>query len=419
MRDRLVIIFVALAVSIIALYGVPRAYMVADLVRTSEAQRVVRLADFLAVLIDERADADVVTQEFLEPLLQDGERVHYVAADGSAVEAGEEARADDITATAQVPDGGTVTFSRSAELIGRRVSEAVTPTILIGLSLMVVSGVGALILARRLSRPFVQLAETARDLGRGKLEAPQRALRIPEARAIDEALRTSAATLERRIRREHEFAANASHQLRTPITAVRLELEDLSLWPETHPAVRAQLEHAVSEIDRLADAIAQLLQLARGDAPGSGAAEPMQPMLDEAAARWQQKAASTGRRIVVEAGPSTDAAVAAPASQILDVLLHNALEHGRGEVRIRGRAHAEYVAVQVSDEGPRPSGNEIFQRRPEKRSATSGEGIGLAISAELAESLGGHLLLDGDATTTFSLMLPVLEMPDPSEAAVA
>lgn len=90
----------------------------------------------------------------------------------------------------------------------------------------------------------------------------------------------------------------------------------------------------------------------------------------------------------------------------MDVLLHNALAHGRGTVTITGARRTDYVTVQVSDEGPRPSGNAVFQRRPEQRSTTSGEGIGLALSAELAESLGGHLLLEGDTTTTFSLILP-------------
>ncbi|GAT71794.1 putative two-component system histidine kinase [Microbacterium sp. HM58-2] len=409
MRDRLVIAFVMLAVGIIALYGIPRAYMIAELIETSEAQRVVRLADFLSVLVEEREHDHEVSEEFLEPLLRDGERIEYVDADGVTTEVGVVAREDDIATTVDVAGGGTLTFSRSAEVIGSRVADAVQPVIMIGLALTAVSGIAAILLARRLSRPFVQLAETARDLGRGRLDDDSPVLRIPEARAIDEALRASADTLERRIRREHEFAANASHQLRTPITAVRLELEDLSLWPETPPAVRDQLGHAIREIDRLADAIAQLLQMARGDALDAGPAEPLDEIIRGAASRWTPEAHSTGRRITVT---STDAALGsapAPTSQILDVLLHNALTHGRGDVRVGAFRRAEYVVVQVSDEGPRPSGNSVFERRPEQRSATSGEGIGLAISAELAESLGGHLLLESGETTTFSLMLPARE----------
>ncbi|WP_309067060.1 TasA family protein [Microbacterium sp.] len=90
-------------------------------------------------------------------------------------------------------------------------------------------------------------------------------------------------------------------------------------------------------------------------------------------------------RIVVTRAEASLGSAASPISQILDVLIENALKHGRGDVRLSGVRQKEYVTVQVADDGPRPRGNSVFQRRPEQRSATSGEGIGLAISAELAE----------------------------------
>ncbi|MDW4573681.1 histidine kinase dimerization/phospho-acceptor domain-containing protein [Microbacterium sp. M3] len=405
MRERLVLAFVALAVGIIALYGIPRAYIVADLIQTSEERRVVRLADFLAVLMAEREAEGEVTEEFLEPLLISGEHIVYVGADGTRVQAGEEPADDDIVATAEIEGGGSVEFGRSNELISGRVQEAVMPVVVIGVALMIASAVVGVVLARRLSRPFTRLAGAARDLGTGSLAPEPADLRIPEARAIDQALRASATTLEQRIRREHEFAANASHQLRTPITALRLELEDLSLWPETPPPVRAQLEHALREIDRLSDAIGQLLELARGATPGSDAWTPLGPMLEQAGRRWTAQAVSQRREIRVESARVADVTAPAPTTQILDVLLHNALQHGRGRVTVSAARANGYVTVSVADEGQRPSGNAIFQRRAGK-STGGGEGIGLALSAELAEALGGHLLLDSSPTTRFSLILP-------------
>ncbi|MFE6996652.1 sensor histidine kinase [Microbacterium sp. NPDC057659] len=406
MRDRLVIVFIALAVGIVALYGVPRALMIPDLVHTTETQRVQRAAELFSALIAEHERTSPITEDFLDPLLQDQERVAYTAADGSVVDAGIPARADDIAATVAVPDGGTVTFARSDQLIDSRVQTALQPVIWFGLLTIAVAAVAAVLLARRMSRPFVQLAETAKAVGKGPLSSEPQDFSIPEARAIDAALRESAATLQTRIRREHEFAANASHQLRTPITAVRLELEDLSLWPQTPPAVREQLGHAVKEIDRLADAITQLLEMARGDAPGAATSEPLDAVIRAAVERWSPAAEDTGRSIRLSGIEASLGDAPSAASQILDVLLHNAIAHGRGAITVSGTRRAEYVTVQVADEGPRPSGNAVFQRRPEQRTATSGEGIGLALSAELAESLGGHLLLDSAPTTTFSLMLP-------------
>ncbi|HEX5859361.1 MAG TPA: HAMP domain-containing sensor histidine kinase [Microbacterium sp.] len=412
MRERLVLAFVLLAVGIIALYGIPRAYIVADLIQSSEEQRVVRLSHFLAVLMAEREAEAPVTEEFLLPLLIEGEeRITYVSADGTTVQAGAEPAETDITSTADVAGGGTVEFSRAGAVISGRVQEAVMPVVTIGMALMAGSAVVGVLLARRLSDPFVRLAAVARDLGDGSLKLEPDDLRIPEARAIGTALHSSAELLEQRIRREHEFAANASHQLRTPITALRLELEDLSLWPETPPAVRDQLGHALREIDRLSDAIAHLLQLARGGKPGSGERVPLGAMLEDAARRWQASADAVDREIAVSTDGLGDATAPAPAAQILDVLIHNALQHGRGPVRLSASPASGYVTVQVADAGPRPRGNTIFQRVPGK-STNGGEGIGLALSAELAEALGGHLLLESSKTTTFSLMLPYRPGPE-------
>ncbi|TDN91134.1 HAMP domain-containing sensor histidine kinase [Microbacterium sp. BK668] len=405
MRERLIIAFVAMAVGIIALYGIPRAYIVADLIQTSEERRVVRATDFMSVLVAERdAHADV-SAEFLDSVLQPGEHVVYVAPDGATVEAGDAPESDDLSSTAPVEGGGSVTFSRSGALISERVQEAVMPVVVLGIGLMVVSAVVAVLLARRLSAPFVRLAALARKVGEGPLDDEAPAARIPEARAIEEALRSSASTLEQRIRREHEFAANASHQLRTPITALRLELEDVSLWPETAPVVREQLEHALREIDRLSDAIAQLLALARGATPGADESVDLGPMLTQAGDRWRTQAVAQKRGIRVESVAPGATSVPAPTNQILDVLIHNALQHGRGLITVSGTRANGYVTVRVGDEGPRPSGNAIFQRTPGK-STNGGEGIGLALSAELAEALGGHLLLESTPTTRFSLILP-------------
>src|SRR5918995_2548654 len=100
MRERLVLAFVLLAVGIIALYGIPRAYIVADLIQSSEEQRVVRLSHFLAVLMAEREAEAPVTAEFLAPLLIEGEeRITYVSADGTTVQAGAGPAETDITPT--------------------------------------------------------------------------------------------------------------------------------------------------------------------------------------------------------------------------------------------------------------------------------------------------------------------------------
>ena len=90
--------------------------------------------------------------------------------------------------------------------------------------------------------------------------------------------------------------------------------------------------------------------------------------------------------------------------QILDVLIHNALRHGRGVVRVRARDARTHWAITVQDEGDRPAGPGIFDRHVS--TGEGGEGIGLTVAAELAESLGGSLTLESVPTTTFLLRLP-------------
>lgn len=408
MRRRLVVTFLVLVVGIIAVFGIPRAYMVAALVRTEQAQDLARLADYFAILVQELDDHDEVEPARLAALLEEGESITVTTAEGEVVTAGDVTDGPkDLTATAEMTGGGSLTLGRSETVVSAQVREAVAPAIAMMVGLMLVSVVVALVLARMLAKPFTRLAAAAEAMGDGKLKVDVQSVRIPEARAIATALQSSAERLETRIRREHEFAANASHQLRTPITALRLELEDLSLWKETPPEVSAQLQHALREIDRLSESIGQLLELARGGTPGADTAVPLAPMLEQAAERWQPQAESLGRTIRVRSTGLASATAPVPAGQILDVLLHNALVHGRGEIVVDAVPAKGYLTVRVADGGPRPKDNTIFQRRPQHAPRDGdGEGIGLALSAELAEALGGHLLLDSAPTTTFSLMLP-------------
>ncbi|MDQ4489445.1 HAMP domain-containing sensor histidine kinase [Sinomonas sp. ASV486] len=406
MRRRLVLVFVVLAVCIIALYGGLRAFIVADLVRSGERSHVATEAGLVAVVLGEYEGRGAVTAENLRPLLGDSnERIDYTRPDGQVVSAGMADGERDAAATHAVPGGGTVTVTRSESAVAASVQRAVGPVTGLGVALLAASVLAALILARVISAPFVRLAAAARALGEGRLELHlDRSYAISEAQSIATALEESDRELRERIRRGHEFAANASHQLRTPITALRLELEDLSLWPETPPAVAEQLGRALAEIDRLTAAIQDLLELSRGAVPGASTRVPLGPMLADAVTRWHHEASAAGRSIRT-ASVDEHVSVPAPSSQILDVLLHNALRHGKGQITLSAARAPGYVRVRVADEGDRPKQRSLFERSPQKPSP-GGEGIGLALASELSEALGGHLVLDPGPTTSFTLMLP-------------
>jgi signal transduction histidine kinase len=412
MRERLIAALVGMTVAVIALYGVPRAYLLADLVQRQEERKIERSVDLLAHLVAERTqDRAPVTEEYLTQLLNEAESIEYVAPDGAVVSAGTPAggRESDIVMERSLPGGGTVTLSRSGSLIDQRVSEALLPLVLIGLALTALSAVTGFWLARRMARPFQELAAVASRLGSGRFDVAVPHYSVPEAEGIGSALRESAEQLETLVRREREFAVNASHQLRTPITALRFELEDLSQWPETTPAVAAELELALAELDRLSEAISELLGLARGLRQDASVELDLAGLAAETVGRWQAHAESRDRKISHQTTGATAARVTpGPVKQILDVLIENACTHGRGDITVTTSDAGAYLCIRVSDEGRLDLDHEVFRRGV---SGAGGTGVGLAVATELAESMGGRLDLDEGQVTTFVLRLPRVAHP--------
>ncbi|GAA3812056.1 histidine kinase dimerization/phospho-acceptor domain-containing protein [Nocardioides panacisoli] len=264
MRERLVAAFVGLTVVVVALFGIPRAYYVADLVRSQEQARVDRTADLVAAVVDEReADGRPVDPAFLDALTRSGESI-VVDVSGTPVRSSGATGQDegDVSAASRLADGGTVTVTRDGGSVDAEVGHALLPLALLGVLLALLAAAAGLVLADRFARPFRALAQAAHGLGAAERPAlPD--YRMPEARAIAKGLATGGERLEALVEHERELVVHASHELRTPVTALRLALEDLSLWPETTPAIATELQRAVGELDRLSDVIGELLATSR------------------------------------------------------------------------------------------------------------------------------------------------------------
>lgn len=264
--------------------------------------------------------------------------------------------------------------------------------------------VAAVVLGRRLAQPLERLADAARRLGEGDF-----AVRAPSAgvREVDEvagALSAAAGRLDDLVSRERAFSADASHQLRTPLAALRIELEAMELRGNAPP----QLPAALAQVDRLQDTIDTLLAVAR-DAPLSATVTPLRELLDNAESRWRGPLAARGRPLRVQI---EDPAMGAWASssvlrEIVDVLLDNAVRHGSGAVDLHARRTGGSVALDVADEGAGPAldPEEVFARR----GGPGGHGIGLALARSLAHAEGGRLLLTRTGPPVFTLFLPSAE----------
>jgi signal transduction histidine kinase len=266
--------------------------------------------------------------------------------------------------------------------------------------LVLVMGVGWL-LARGVTRPVRELEDATERFGRGDLgaRAPEDH-GPPELRHLVHAFNRMAAEIERLLNAQQQFVADASHQLRTPLTALRLRLENLDarLAPTEHAAIAA----VIADVARLSRIVDGLLVLARDDAAG--------PAIEEvdlaAAARsrgdaWRDVATEQDVTLVIAAAPNARATVApGAAEQLIDNLVDNALTVSQPgtTIEIRVVRAGEDVELHVVDHGPgltpeaRERAFDRFWRAPD--ATAGGSGLGLAIVRRLAESSGGRARLD-------------------------
>lgn len=383
MRERLVIAFVGLTLAIIGLYGVPRAYFLADLVRDEETTSLESAATMLAALVEERTaaggDVDV---ELIENGLSVADSVEYVREDTAVVAVdGPVAEEGGIEATRSVA-GGTLRLSVSGDTVSEGIRDAITPLVVLGLVLALVAALLGFLMARRLARPFQELAGHSRELGHGRFDIVVPSYAVPEAEAIGASLRGAATRLDGLVRRERELAVSASHHLRTPITALRLNLEDLALWPETTPAVREELQHGLDELDRLSSAIDQILDVARDQRLQEEQVLELGSLLDAIGLRWSGPLSEEGRELVVAAAaPPGTRVPPGPVGELLDVLVGEARRHGRGAVTVGTRDAGTHLEISVSCPASVP-----------------GDAIDVGVASDLVEACGGHLSVDAAAT---------------------
>ena len=279
------------------------------------------------------------------------------------------------------------------------------------LAVALIALAAAVLLARRqaarLNQPLEHLAAGAKSLGEGDFSTRTEPSGVPEIDQTAAALNASAARLAELVAREREMSANTSHQLRTPLTALRLTLETAL---DADPAnLRSAAIDAIGTADHLESTIEELLRLARGSEPAGVVEFEPGELLDDAVQRWGPALADAGRPLLVGVDPLTPAARCSPtaAAQVVHILIENAVRHGRGTVTLNARPAVGAVAVDVLDEGVVDLSEEIFERGWSDR---GGQGIGLALGRDLATSQGGRLLLSpGRPCTVFTLLLPAAQ----------
>jgi signal transduction histidine kinase len=264
------------------------------------------------------------------------------------------------------------------------------------LSVVIVSAVLTVgwVIARSVTRPVRALQLASARVASGQLATRVEPAGPPELRVLAAAFNDMTERVEGMVHREKAFSADASHQLRTPLTALRLRLEAIDY--SIDETGRVDLDAALGETERLSNIVDALLALARS-------AEGTAPLVDvdlAAIARerldtWQPLADERAVRLDYHGPPAVHAvAMRGAVDQILDNLLSNALEVApeSSSIRVVAAATSTAASLTVIDEGPGMTDAEIEQAF-DRFFTTNGTGLGLAIARQLAQASRGNARL--------------------------
>ena len=276
-----------------------------------------------------------------------------------------------------------------------------------------------------MTKPLGDLQQAAVRLGAGDLATRAEVPKGPaEVTVLAQSFNATAARLEQLVGSQRAFVADASHQLRTPLAALRLRLECLEA--EVPEGVADDLDGALDEVARLSRLVDGLLVLARAEqAVSVPGAVPLEDVIDGRCEAWDAFAAERHVHILADVrGVPVAAATAGRLEQVVDNLLNNALEVAplRSTVRISGQDRGVWVELRVSDEGPGMTREQ--RERAFDRFWQSGEarrdgrpnghfGLGLAIVRELVVSDGGDVALEESESGGLEVVVRLRPAPRP------
>jgi two-component system, OmpR family, sensor kinase len=293
---------------------------------------------------------------------------------------------------------GAVRISRSMAQVQSDVRRDILGLAAIGVGGLLAGLLLAFGVSSSLARPLSHLARSAKRFGEGDLAV--RAGSVGTAREIAdlaESFDEMAARVERAVQAQRAFVSNASHQLRTPLTGMRLRLES-AITDATSDELRRQLEAAQREVDRLAGIVEQLLILSKRIESGGVAHVDVEDIAARAIERWRERADVAGATVEFHGSGGVAQASPADVDQIMDNLLDNAIAYAPGPIDVyTGQADGSvYIAVEDRGPGVPP---EDLARLTERfyRGAgapSGGSGLGLAIVRELAERWGGTTVVE-------------------------
>jgi len=307
-----------------------------------------------------------------------------------------------VTVTASIPRSGT-----NLEVL--REASLVTGIALVALG---VSMAAAWTYARRLAKPFEDFAEVAGQIATGDARRTGQRYGIAEIDSVAEVLDSGVTGFNTLLESERRVTSEVAHQLRTPLTALSLRIEEI-LAADSLDVAHAEATAALDQVERLSGVIDDVVATSRGhvgpveqfsvDQLVSAQLSEWMPAFT-AAGRGLQRAGRTGLRVEGVRGMQ---------AQVLATLVENSLVHGAGRTTVRSRESGSWVVLEVTDEGPGvPPGLDglVFERSVSGGHST---GLGLALARTLITADGGRLEMLSARPAVFAMFLPVRRSAGP------
>jgi len=325
--------------------------------------------------------------------------------DGTELTAGNEPQPS-FKGSYATDSGVIVLMSAPREDVFWEAARAVGLVFAVGVVAVVAGAAMALWQANRLAAPLVYLAASAEQIGAGQTRPRLRPSGVEEIDLVAEELVRSADRMAARLSAERQFAADASHQLRTPLTALTMRLEEIAAL-STQEDVRAEAEASLEQVERLVGVVDDLLGRTRRTLGAATELVVLDDVFAQQRAEWEPAFATADRSLIIAPTEATVFATPGGLAQVLATLIENSLHHGAGTTSViareSGANHA--TVIEVRDEGPGVPDElaaKIFER-----SVTSGKGtgLGLSLARDLVTADGGRLELSQRSPAVFSVFL--------------
>jgi len=417
MKLRLVASYVILVAIALALFTAPVAASSASILRSTleqTAEREARLFAPLVVRTDPAARQAIVdrTRDFESAT---GSQVRLISAGTAGVNDAQVAEAlsggdpaarwsdDSVSVVLSVKSGGrtvaAVQIVSPAAGVNAQIAQIWRFRLLVGAAVLLAASAIAVLIASTIARPLKRLDAVARRIGDGDYSARAETKGAPEIATLARTLNNSARQTEALLGSQRAFVADASHQLRTPLAAMRLTLDNIRDTSDD-PQLSERIATVDAEIHRMSRMVEGLLTLARAESTATAAqCVDLAEVVDARSSTWSAAMDDAGVTLHVDIErPCKITATPGAMEQVLDNILSNALTAAPAgsTVVLRARRNGETVDLVIRDQGAGMTDEQrgrAFDRFWRAGPPGTGTGLGLAIVRQLVEHDAGSVEL--------------------------